>query len=156
MIRSVNMSNVKKHIVLQLVFIFFLSTLHAQAVNKVKAWLSQSSESRSSFHNLSNEPLKKQEAMEITELLLADANKRLRVALEEQWKNKAIIHDDDTLKFEYKLFGEKPVDGRSLYISMHGGGNAPADVNDQQWKNQVRLYNPAEGVYLAPRAPTNT
>ena len=156
MIHSVNMSNVKKHIVLQLVFIFFLSMLHAQPVNKVKAWLSQSSASRSSFHDLLNEPLKKQEAKEITELLLADANERLRVALQEQWKNKAIIHDDDTLKFEYKLFGENPVDGRSLYISMHGGGNAPADVNTQQWKNQARLYNPAEGVYLAPRAPTNT
>jgi hypothetical protein len=94
------MSNVKKYVVLQLAFIFCLSMLHAQPVNKVKAWLSQSSESRGSFRNLLNEPLKKQEAKEITELLLADANKKLRVALEEQWKNKAIIHDNDTLKFE--------------------------------------------------------
>ena len=100
MIYSRNMSNVKKHIVLQLVFIFFLSMLHAQPVNKVRAWLSQSSSSRSSFHDLLNEPLKKEEAKEITELLLADVNKSLRVALEPQWKNKAIIHDDDTLKFE--------------------------------------------------------
>jgi hypothetical protein len=59
MTHSRNMSNVKKHIVLQLVFIFSLSTLHAQPVNKVKAWLSQSSASRGSFHNLLNEPLKK-------------------------------------------------------------------------------------------------
>jgi hypothetical protein len=39
---------------------------------------------------------------------------------------------------------------------MHGGGNAAPRVNDQQWRNQVRLYNPEEGVYVAPRAPTNT
>src|SRR5262249_45319758 len=25
-----------------------------------------------------------------------------------------------------------------------------------QWQNQIKLYEPAEGVYIAPRAPTNT
>ena len=35
-------------------------------------------------------------------------------------------------------------------------GNAPARVNDGQWENQKRLYRPKEGIYLAPRAPTNT
>ena len=33
---------------------------------------------------------------------------------------------------------------------------APKRVNDQQWENQKRLYRPDEGVYLAPRAPTDT
>ncbi|MFM8642358.1 MAG: polyhydroxyalkanoate depolymerase, partial [Phycisphaerales bacterium] len=32
---------------------------------------------------------------------------------------------------------------------------APAPVNDAQWENQKRLYSPPEGVYVAPRAPTN-
>ena len=32
----------------------------------------------------------------------------------------------------------------------------PARVNDQQYKNQQSLYKLPEGVYLAPRAPTNT
>jgi hypothetical protein len=39
---------------------------------------------------------------------------------------------------------------------MHGGGGAPAGVNDRQWRNQIRLYQPKEGIYVAPRAPTNT
>ena len=39
---------------------------------------------------------------------------------------------------------------------MHGGGAAPAQVNDQQWQNQIRLYQPKDGIYVAPRAPTNT
>ena len=42
------------------------------------------------------------------------------------------------------------------YISLHGGGGAPPHVNDRQWENQKRLYRIDEGVYLAPRAPTNT
>lgn len=73
------------------------------------------------------------------------------------WHAKKIIHKDGPeMKFEYKVFGNKPADGRSLYISLHGGGNAPAEVNDQQWVNQISLYKPKEGVYIAPRAPTNT
>ena len=46
--------------------------------------------------------------------------------------------------------------GRSLWISLHGGGGAPKRVNDQQWENQKKLYTVDEGIYLAPRAPTNT
>jgi pimeloyl-ACP methyl ester carboxylesterase len=72
------------------------------------------------------------------------------------WEQKEIKYDSLIMRFDYKVFGEKPKDGRSLYISLHGGGNAPAPVNDQQWENQKGLYKPAEGVYVAPRAPTNT
>jgi hypothetical protein len=64
--------------------------------------------------------------------------------------------DGTTLRFWYEVFGEKPDQGRSLYISMHGGGGAPKEVNDKQWENQKRLYKPEEGVYVAPRAPTDT
>ncbi len=53
-------------------------------------------------------------------------------------------------------FGEAPESGRSLWISMHGGGGAPPEVNDQQWRNQIRLYTPDEGIYIAPRAPSDT
>ena len=60
------------------------------------------------------------------------------------------------MKFLEKVFGEAKEGERSLWISMHGGGGAPARVNDQQWQNQIRLYAPAEGIVVAPRAPTNT
>jgi len=59
------------------------------------------------------------------------------------------------MAFDYTIYG-KPVDGmRSLYISLHGGGATSPEVNDQQWENQKKLYQPDEGIYLAPRAPTN-
>lgn len=69
---------------------------------------------------------------------------------------KSITQGQHTLRWLEKTFGEAPSDGRSLWISMHGGGGAPARVNDQQWKNQIRLYQPKEGIYVAPRAPTDT
>jgi poly(3-hydroxybutyrate) depolymerase len=61
-----------------------------------------------------------------------------------------------SLRWEERVFGEAPTNGHSLWISMHGGGNATARVNDRQWTNQMSLYQPAEGIYVAPRAPTDT
>jgi hypothetical protein len=66
------------------------------------------------------------------------------------------------MKFETVDFPAKTVTvpgGRSLFISMHGGGGAPPQVNESQWRNQIKLgqgYAPEEGIYLAPRAPTDT
>ncbi len=60
------------------------------------------------------------------------------------------------MKLLTKTFGEEPEGGHSIWISMHGGGGAPTEVNDRQWKNQIRLYELEEGIYIAPRAPTDT
>lgn len=52
-----------------------------------------------------------------------------------------------------KTFGDAPEGKKSLWISMHGGGATSKETNDQQWQNQIRLYQLQEGVYVAPRAP---
>lgn len=69
--------------------------------------------------------------------------------------DKTIIQGDKTMLWLEKTFGNAPATGRSLWISMHGGGEAPAEVNTQQWQNQIQLYQPEEGIYIAPRAPTD-
>lgn len=81
-----------------------------------------------------------------------------QIALEraDEIETSAFIADGQTLRFLERTFGEAPESKRSLWISMHGGGGAPAEVNDQQWRNQIGLYEPNEGVYIAPRAPTDT
>lgn len=71
-------------------------------------------------------------------------------------ESEAFEHAGHTLRILEKTFGDAPEGERSLWISMHGGGGAPADVNDRQWQNQIRLYEPEEGIYIAPRAPTDT
>ena len=63
---------------------------------------------------------------------------------------------DKSLRWLEREFNLAQEGERSLWISMHGGGGAPAEVNDQQWRNQIRLYAPPEGIVVAPRAPTNT
>jgi hypothetical protein len=101
-------------------------------------------------------PLTRQQARQAKELLWADHAARIK--RQRKAEMEAGVLEDGELKmpFFYTTFGDKPQGGRSLYISMHGGGGAPKRVNDQQWKNQQRLYEPPEGIYLAPRAPTDT
>ncbi len=102
------------------------------------------------------QPLSRGDADEAAKLLVADHARIIRRDRAADWKDRVVRDGDKTMRYSYEVFGDKPKAGRSLYISMHGGGNTAPRVNDQQWENQKRLYRPAEGVYLAPRAPTNT
>jgi poly(3-hydroxybutyrate) depolymerase len=66
--------------------------------------------------------------------------------------------DGHTLRYYMAVRGTAPPSGRSLFISMHGGGNAGASTNDQQWNNQITLvdgYKPQNAIWIAPRAPSN-
>ena len=62
--------------------------------------------------------------------------------------------------FTVKKVGDPPANGRALFIAMHGGGGAPQEVNDSQWKVMQRYYkdHPEAGgyIYVALRAPNNT
>lgn len=79
---------------------------------------------------------------------LAEARDRL--------ESKSLVTGEHTMPIWWKTYGDAPANGHSLWISMHGGGGAPARVNDGQWENQKRLYELEEGIYVAPRAPTDT
>ncbi|MEZ5328094.1 MAG: dienelactone hydrolase family protein [Verrucomicrobiales bacterium] len=111
--------------------------------------------------NLGDQPfaktaLSKQDSQAAREILWEYRAKSLKQSRAEEFAKKVVTFDGKEMKYEFRTFGKAPAGGHSLFISMHGGGNAPAKVNDQQWKNQIRLYEPKEGIYLAPRAPTDT
>ena len=79
------------------------------------------------------------------------------------WKQKDINIEDNVIEhngkkmpFWFTTYGNAPLGDKSLWISMHGGGGAPEKVNTGQWENQKHLYALEEGVYVAPRAPTDT
>ena len=61
-----------------------------------------------------------------------------------------------SMKFDFKYFGEKPINGWSLYLSLHGGGGVPDSVNENAWLRHKSLYKVEEGIYLTPRSPSNT
>ncbi len=101
-------------------------------------------------------PLTRPQAEQALTALMDATLAKLRAERQAEWTAKSITIDGKTMKFDFKVFGKPDAgQGRRLFISMHGGGSAPPEVNEQQWKNQIRLYTPEEGVYLAPRAPTD-
>jgi predicted esterase len=101
-------------------------------------------------------PLTKADAAKAKDLLWQDRLAQLREERAAEMKARELTTDKLKMPFTYQTFGEKPATGRSMVISMHGGGGAPKQVNDSQWENQKRLYKLEEGVYVVPRAPTDT
>ncbi len=101
-------------------------------------------------------PLTKADATAARELLWKVHVEMIQKDRAEEFKNRVLKDGTLEMPFAYKTFGKKPESGRSLWISLHGGGGAPKEVNDSQWENQKKLYTVEEGIYLAPRAPTNT
>jgi hypothetical protein len=97
--------------------------------------------------------LGKQQAAVVRQQLIDEWKQQQRETFAAQWQQLRARQGTLAMPFWLTTFGDKPADGRSLWISLHGGGSAPKEVNDQQWDNQKRLYRPAEGVYCAPRAP---
>lgn len=150
--------SVKNYLTSLLIWLATAATGVAQPIKSLTNWLAVRPDQRPSFtaESFSHAGLTRSEADQAATLLLTDARNQQVAVLKKGWAEKALTDGEHVLKFEYRLFGEKPKDGRSLFISLHGGGNALTAVNDQQWKNQIGLYKPSEGVYVAPRAPTNT
>lgn len=130
-----------------------VSTLLGQhRIEELKKWLEQSDRGEIGQQKFAAKPLSKEEAILATEVIYRHKLKEIRDLYGKQWQDKKLREGKYEMRFEYRVLGEKPEDGRSLYISMHGGGNTAAAMNDQQWRNQIHLYTPKEGVYIAPRA----
>jgi len=123
----------------------------------LEAYLAQPREQRAELADqaFANQPLNREEAIAASQLLWQEHRAWIRQTRQAEIQAGRIELDNKQMPFVVKKFGEKPATGYSLVLSMHGGGQAPAPVNDRQWQNQQSLYTLTEGVYVAPRAPTN-
>ena len=143
-----------KRIYILLIAVLAVNNIYAQTIDALQRWAEQNP----AKIELQSEPFAQKN-------LTADEAEKAAALLESQWReqmkqlHKEALENETfkrgrlQMKFKAITYGEKPSDGRSLYISMHGGGATHKRVNDQQWDNQIRLYKPQEGVYVAPRAP---
>lgn len=136
----------------------FAADASAEAVSALKRELARKAVS---FDEILEKPfaataLTRDDANAAADLIRGFTMHELRADRAEEMKEKVVVMGDLSMPFFYRKSGDKPKTGRSLYISMHGGGGVAARVNDQQWENQKRLYQLQEGIYLAPRAATNT
>ncbi|MBQ3149600.1 MAG: dienelactone hydrolase family protein [Alistipes sp.] len=144
-------------LVLISLIILSLQQVQAQTVDAMQQWFDTSGKSYRElpYQPFAHKALTRKESEKTVELLKNKWLKDAQARYSDVSDSKVITLDDLKLKIATRIYGQKPADGYSLYISMHGGGSAPARVNDQQWANQIRLYAPKEGVYVAPRAPWN-
>jgi predicted esterase len=129
----------------------------ADPIKELQGWLEVPATERSSLHDeaWATSELSRQQTKEARQLLWEDYANRDKAKRREELEAEQITLGEHTLKFLRKDFGESK-SGRPLLISMHGGGGAPKAVNDQQWRNQIRLYKLDNGIIVAPRAPSNT
>lgn len=145
----------KRLIIIVTAILLYAQPSLSQSIDAIEKWSKSNKADYSNVanENFANKPLSRKE----TERANAVLEQLWRKAAQEKYatasSQQLITLGDLKLKFATRIYGEKPADGYSLYISMHGGGSAPTKVNNQQWANQIRLYTPKEGVYIAPRAP---
>ena len=133
------------------------STLQADPLKSLEQWLTAAPLSNQRLSDLTtqtfaNTPLSAEQATAATELLWRARRDFLKTERQAELDARQIVLGDLKMPFWYRSFGDPPASGRRLFISMHGGGGAPPAVNDQQYENQKRLYQPAEGIYQIGRA----
>lgn len=131
---------------------------NSEKIQLLETWLAEASgtESNIAEHPFAQEALSEEEADTAVQMIHRVLNNELKEKYAGQWQDSTLKIANHELKFRYKKFGEEPAKGWSLYISMHGGGGTTKEINDQQWRNQIGLYEPEEGIYMAPRAPTDS
>ncbi|SEJ55815.1 hypothetical protein SAMN05192553_10573 [Cyclobacterium xiamenense] len=128
----------------------------------LEQWLAKPISEREPLENMdfAAAPLSKEQAERFTDRLFRDHQQQVLRTYQQQWDSRELQLDGLNMPFYYQVVGDAPADGRSLYLSLHGGGNTRPEANDRQYDNQKHLYDQTlkgmEGVYLAPRAPTNT
>lgn len=123
---------------------------------ELKAWLSTPEKERRVEAAVMRMPLSREDAAVAIGLLGEWRSARLAVERKDEIEMKSFVTGEKTLRWLEATFGKEPADGRSLWISLHGGGAVPQAVNNQQWLHQIKLYEPREGIVVAPRAPTDT
>ena len=128
------------------------------ALQPLLEWIKRSPDARPALREqtFANQPLSRTQAETARDALWQDRQQRLRRERMEEMKSGVLSDGERKMPFTLKMFGEKPASGRSVYISLHGGGQTSARANNRQWENQKRLYELTEGIYVVPRAPTDS
>ena len=134
-------------------------------IDQLTQYLSQAHDQRPKLadQSFAKLPLTKAEAARARELLWTDFADWVRSTRSGEMgattsRAATVKADGHSMRYYVAARGSAPASGRSLFISMHGGGNAGAATNDQQWNNQISLvdgYKPVDAFWVAPRAPSD-
>lgn len=126
--------------------------------NEIVSWLSKPEKTRESIEYLkfNDKSLTKEEVGFLVQKCFDSHFMQVSDSIKRELEKGVMHFKNYSMPFCYRYFGKRPKDGYSLFISLHGGGGCPAEVNDQQYNNQKHLYTPENSLYFVPRAPLNT
>jgi len=83
----------------------------------------------------------------------------IHAALRQDFDTRQVRFEKHLSPYTVKTIGRRPTNGWALFIAMHGGGGAPQELNDSQWRHMQIYYrdHPEAGgyIYVALRAPNN-
>ncbi len=126
------------------------------AMKELRAFLDKHGARELASQPFASIALSKSDAKKARKLIWKSYSSRLYGERKKELASGLIELNGSKMPIWFHAYGDEPKLGHSLFISMHGGGGAPPEVNTKQWENQKRLYQPKEGIYVAPRAPTDT
>ena len=90
--------------------------------------------------------------------LVVNELKKDKARAEEMQKMSIPCQNNGALRFYEKVIGKPSSSGYALFVCLHGGGQAPASVNDSQWKNIIPFESSGfkDGtIAVAPRGINN-
>jgi predicted esterase len=84
----------------------------------------------------------------------------IHAGMKKDFEANQVRFKDHLSAYKVREVGKRPEKGWPLFIALHGGGNVPTKVNDDQWKKMQSYYRDQPSVggyqYLALRAPNDT
>ena len=116
-----------------LVLLFHTTTISYSQISNLEDWLAIQPDNRTPIEELSfsKSPLSKEQWQLARELLLADKQEKMLDEFGSEWDNRMLTYSTFSMPFYYQIFGALPSDGRSLFISLHGGGGTTNAANNQ-------------------------
>jgi hypothetical protein len=124
------------------------------AVQASESWLAKPAAERGPAPEIS---FSRDDTPRMMALFWGDIQKQRKASASEELSAKEIVLGDKKLKWMERSFGDASDGTHSLWITMHGGGQAAAEENDRNWKGYYGRYEfPPGSINVAPRAPANT
>jgi hypothetical protein len=125
-----------------------------QPVLLAEAWLARAAADRGAPPDFT---FSRAESKRLISLAWEDVSKTQSASAAQELSSEKIVIGDKSLKWMEKTFGDAPDGKHSLWITLHGGGNAPAEENDKNWKGYYGRYEfPPGSINIAPRSPANS
>lgn len=124
------------------------------AILAAEGWLAHSADGHDAAPD---EAFSREDASRLIALVWSHVNQTRAASAREELSARKVVSGDKSMIWLERTFGDAPDGSHSLWITLHGGGEATAEENDANWHGYFGRYEfPPGSINVAPRAPANT